>query len=86
MNRFAVTLFILLACIANAYPQGKRSDILTPGAPEWGGFSTARLARLDSGMSDWVKKKWVNGSVAFIARRGKIVFYKAYGYNHDPDI
>ena len=35
-------------------------------------------------MSDWVKKKWVNGSVALIARKGKIVFYKAYGYN-DPD-
>ena len=32
-------------------------------------------------MNDWVKKKWVNGSVALIARKGKIVFYKAYGYN-----
>jgi CubicO group peptidase (beta-lactamase class C family) len=62
-------------------PQENRPALLTPGAPEWGGFSTSRLARLDSGMSHWVKKKWVNGSVAFIARRGKIVFYKAYGYN-----
>jgi CubicO group peptidase (beta-lactamase class C family) len=35
-------------------------------------------------MNDWVKKKWVNGSVALIARKGKIVFYKAYGYNN-PD-
>jgi CubicO group peptidase (beta-lactamase class C family) len=32
-------------------------------------------------MSDWVKNNWVNGSVALIARKGKIVFHKAYGYN-----
>jgi CubicO group peptidase (beta-lactamase class C family) len=32
-------------------------------------------------MSEWVKNKWINGSVAFIARKGKIVYYKAYGYN-----
>ncbi|HVU98606.1 MAG TPA: serine hydrolase domain-containing protein [Puia sp.] len=54
------------------------------GTPEAAGFSASRLARLDTGMNDWVKKKWINGSVALIARKGKIVFYKAYGYN-DPD-
>ena len=50
-------------------------------APASGGFSATRLARLDSGMSDWVKNKWVNGAVALIARNGKIIFDKAYGYN-----
>lgn len=59
----------------------KKSTILIEGPPESGGFSTTRLARLDSGMNDWVKKKWVNGSVALIARKGKVVFHKAYGYN-----
>ena len=44
-------------------------------------FSASRLARLDTGMSNWVKHKWINGSVALIARHGKVVFYKAYGYN-----
>ena len=32
-------------------------------------------------MNDWVKKSWINGSVVLIARNGKIVFDKAYGYN-----
>jgi CubicO group peptidase (beta-lactamase class C family) len=32
-------------------------------------------------MNSWVRDKWVNGSVALIARKGKIVFYKAYGFN-----
>jgi CubicO group peptidase (beta-lactamase class C family) len=34
-------------------------------------------------MNNWVKENWINGSVALIARKGKIVFHKAYGYN-DP--
>lgn len=79
MRRHVMTVILLLVFIAYAYPQ----HVLTAGSPESGGFSASRLARLDSGMSHWVKDKWVNGSVALIARHGKIVFYKAYGYN-DP--
>lgn len=81
MKRCLTILVILLASVANVFPQDKKPTVLTTGTPESGGFSAARLARLDSGMSDWVKKKWINGSVAFIARKGKIVYYKAYGYN-----
>jgi CubicO group peptidase (beta-lactamase class C family) len=84
MNRYLLAIAILIAYTVDAYPQGNQSSVLTPGTPESGGFSPVRLARLDSGMSNWVKKKWVNGSVAFVARHGKIVYYKAYGYN-DPD-
>jgi CubicO group peptidase (beta-lactamase class C family) len=84
MTRYVITLFLLFAFIANAYPQQKQPKVLSPGTPEEGGFSAARLARLDTGMNNWVKNKWINGSVALIARHGKIVFYKAYGYN-DPD-
>jgi CubicO group peptidase (beta-lactamase class C family) len=83
MTRYVTTLILFFSCIADAYPQAKSSKVLAPGAPEEGGFSASRLARLDSGMNSWVKNKWVNGSVALIARHGKIVFYKAYGYN-DP--
>jgi CubicO group peptidase (beta-lactamase class C family) len=59
----------------------QKPKALAETAPESGGFSSARLARLDSAMNDWVKNKWVNGSVVLIARNGKIVFYKAAGYN-----
>jgi CubicO group peptidase (beta-lactamase class C family) len=81
MRRHLIALFVLFACIAYVNPAHTQSKILTEASPEAGGFSAARLARLDSGMNDWVKKKWVNGSVALIARKGKIVFYKSYGYN-----
>jgi CubicO group peptidase (beta-lactamase class C family) len=81
MTRYLATIFLLFAFIAYAYPQGKSPRVLSSGTPEEGGFSASRLARLDTGMSNWVKNKWVNGSVALIARHGKVVFYKAYGYN-----
>jgi CubicO group peptidase (beta-lactamase class C family) len=84
MNRFGITLLMVLAFTAGANPAQAQSKVLTEAAPGAGGFSAGRLARLDSGMNDWVKKKWVNGSVALIVRKGKIVFFKAYGYN-DPD-
>ena len=80
MNRHVFFSF-LFALTISANAQKKTSTILTPATPEEGGFSATRLARLDTAMSDWVKNKWVNGSVALIARRGKIVFYKSYGYN-----
>lgn len=83
MSRYLVVSFFLLLCISCEKQQAaeKKPVVLTEGAPEAAGFSGQRLARLDSGMSDWVKKNWVNGSVALIARKGKIVFHKAYGYN-----
>lgn len=84
MNRHVVSLFLVFAFIAYANPAHTQSKVLIESTPGAGGFSAARLSRLDAGMNDWVKKKWVNGSVALIARKGKIVFYKAHGYN-DPD-
>jgi CubicO group peptidase (beta-lactamase class C family) len=57
------------------------NDVLNISQPEAAGFSSERLARLDTAMNSWVKKEWLNGSVALIARKGKIVFHKAYGYN-----
>ncbi len=83
MNRYVIPLFMLFVFIACTNTAQSQSKVLTEAAPEAGGFSAERLTRLDSGMNDWVKKKWVNGSVALIARKGKIVFFKAYGYN-DP--
>ena len=83
MNRYCIALFMLFAIIIYANPAHTQSRVLTEAAPEAGGFSAARLARLDSGMKAWVTQKWVNGSAVLIARHGKIVFYKAHGYNDE---
>ncbi len=49
--------------------------------PEAGGFSSARLQRLDNAMNEWVQKEWMNGAAAMIIHDGKIVYHKAVGYN-----
>src|SRR5665213_4295294 len=83
MNRYLIA-FMLFAFIAYAIPVQSQSRVLTEAPAAAGGFSAARLGRLDSAMKSWVNQKWVNGSAVLIARHGKIVFYKAHGYN-DPD-
>jgi len=81
MNRYRTTIPMLLVLFVCATSATAQSKVLTNGAPESGGLSAIRLAHLDSGMTGWVKNKWTNGAVALIARKGKITFYKAYGYN-----
>jgi CubicO group peptidase (beta-lactamase class C family) len=82
MNRDFFLLFVLFSFFSITNSAHAQPKLLTQASPEAGGFSSSRLARLDSGMSNWVTKKWINGSVALIARHGKIIFYKAYGYNN----
>src|SRR5579863_6918392 len=81
MSRHLIALLGLFAFVIEANSGHAQSKVLMEAMPEAGGFSSTRLARLDSGMNEWVKKKWINGSVALVARKGKIVFYKSYGYN-----
>src|SRR5579862_8254993 len=81
MNRFLIALATLFAFIICANPAQTQSRVLTEAPPSAGGFSAARLGRLDSAMKSWVTQKWTNGSAVLIARHGKIVFYKAHGYN-----
>ncbi len=66
MNRYLIPLIILFAFIAFATPAHAQSKVLMEAPPAAGGFSAARLARLDSGMNAWVQQKWVNGSAVLI--------------------
>jgi CubicO group peptidase (beta-lactamase class C family) len=62
--------------------QGKNfldKQLLVPVAPEEVGFSPARLARIDSGMLRYVQAGQLPGMVGLVARRGKIVYHKAFG-------
>jgi len=50
--------------------------------PEAVGFSTARLARIDSFFSGYIKGDMMPNAVAFIARHGQIVYHKSFGYRN----
>ncbi len=73
----------LLVIVFSCTPKNESQNrILTQASPEAAGFSSARLARLDSTMHNWVKQGWINGAVGLVIRHGKIAYYKASGYNN----
>ena len=57
------------------------SQTLTPGTPETQGMSTARLQRMDKVINEYVDKAYMAGVVVLVARNGKTVYHKAYGYD-----
>lgn len=81
MSRYLPLSLLILFVVSCQKPAEEKSKVLTEGAAESVGLSSQRLTRLDSAMNDWVDQNWINGSVALIARKGKIVFHKAYGLN-----
>lgn len=80
-ERKMLILFILCLSIVLEGTSQTQPKVLVAAQPENAGFSSQRLSRLDTAMADWVKKQWINGSVAMIVRKGKVVFHKSYGYN-----
>jgi CubicO group peptidase (beta-lactamase class C family) len=69
-------LIILFACctITNSY-----SQVLVAGSPESVGMSAERIKRIDGHLQDQLTKKWIPGTVAMVARKGKIVYSTAVG-------
>ena len=85
MNKlFFCTLFAM--CILQLTAQNPTvtthpSLALTPSIhPVQVGISQARLDRLDHMLQDMIKDQKLPGLVALVARKGKIVYHKAYGY------
>ncbi|MCB0685077.1 MAG: beta-lactamase family protein [Saprospiraceae bacterium] len=56
-----------------------KSPGLTEGTPESVGMSGERIARIEKMCEDAVKDHEIPGIVALVARKGKIVYYKAFG-------
>ena len=70
---------ILLILAASAQAQSVKSFVMAK--PEEAGMSSARLARIDGVVNDYINQQWIPGSVVLVIRNGKIVHEKAYGYS-----
>lgn len=71
--------------IGNEFPEGTRFitrpiSRLTYGIPESEGMSSVQLQRIDSLANVAISKKMTPGMQVLVARNGKVVFSKNYGY------
>jgi CubicO group peptidase (beta-lactamase class C family) len=91
-TKLSGTLAVLIVIMAVSFScknNSKNENVCTPqqqlvqAEPEQAGFSTERLARIDSVVNDYIDRECFPGAVAFIARHGKIVYYKSFGMR-DP--
>jgi CubicO group peptidase (beta-lactamase class C family) len=74
--------FIALGSISQSPTlTAKTSPLLTTVSnPQLAGISSSRLNRLDQALQKLIKDEKLPGLVALVARKGKIVYQKAYGY------
>lgn len=75
MKKFIVAAIFLIAYTAHA-------QTLVPAKPEQAGLSAERLTRVDELVTNYVTSERIPGAVVLIARNGKIVHHKAYGYSN----
>lgn len=72
-------LLLIAALTAFALPV-RAADPLPRATPESVGLSPERLARIGTVVDTEVREGRMPGAVVAIARRGKLVFYEAYGF------
>jgi len=72
-----LTLLLLLSIGLSTIAQPP----LKEASPETAGFSSDRLTRIDNLFNEYIGKRWIAGGAAIVAKDGKIVYYKALGYD-----
>ena len=71
---------LLLALIAQLFALPLAADPLPRAEPETVGMSSARLARIGEVLRADIERGRIPGAVVAIARKGKIVYFEAFGY------
>lgn len=75
---FLFSLFLFASCNSPKEPQ-KFDYNVTPGEA---GTTPQKIAALDSVMQSFVDNKKINCAVGFVAKDGKVVYNKAFGYKN----
>ncbi|MGQ8336745.1 serine hydrolase domain-containing protein [Sunxiuqinia sp. A32] len=69
-------VFFLTACNCET----NEISTLVQTTPEEAGFSANRLAMADSLIQNYMQEEWLPGGVFLVAHKGKIAYYKNFGY------
>jgi CubicO group peptidase (beta-lactamase class C family) len=75
----AITALVALACSLSA-TQALANDPLPRARPEAVGMSSERLARIGPVINAHIEKNHLPGMVVAVARKGKLVYYEAFGW------
>ena len=76
MKRIAVSILVLVTAFVSSIVLGGELELTSP---EEVGFSRKRLARIDEYVERHLEAHHFAGAVTLVARRGKVVQFKAYG-------
>ncbi|MCA9735507.1 MAG: beta-lactamase family protein [Deferribacteres bacterium] len=80
MKSFFILFLLALSFTAHSQTKSiKNSPPLSEASPKSVGMSAERLARIDAMCEKAVAESAIPGVVALVARRGKIVYWKAFG-------
>lgn len=74
-------LFVFTAFLCNYTSAQSAKTLLQKPTSPIPGVSVERLKRIDQNLQGWIDEKKMNGCVGFIAKNGKIVYQKAFGYD-----
>src|SRR6187431_2913740 len=76
-------IMIALLCSILSFNAIAQGTILQPGNASDVKVSSERLKRIDKLLQEQIDSGLINGAVGFIARDGKIIYYKALGVDDD---
>ena len=80
MTRKTFPVCALALAAALAVPAGAQAQPLPTASPESVGLSAERLRRIDDFFASEMERNRVPGAVVAIARQGKLVYFKAFGF------
>ena len=75
----SASLVLLLPLTLFAQHNARSAPTLSPTAPESVGMSSARLMKIDEAVRESIARKETPGAVVLVARKGRIVYRKAFG-------
>ena len=77
--RLLLPFLLITSCL---FAQSTPQTFTSAKSPAEAGFSSDRLKRLDTWLQSLIDKDIAPNAVTFVAHRGKIVHYKAFGYSN----
>jgi CubicO group peptidase (beta-lactamase class C family) len=75
-----VTALVIFTILISAFSCTQSSDLQTV-SPASTGMSADRLMRIDTLLSASIDSGWIVGAVGYIARNGKLVYCKSFGFD-----